>query len=89
MSKTIKVDDQVYQKLDEEREKGETFSQVVAWLLRLAGKLKEVSKLLEPGHYLHDVKAYQENVKATVKEKYQGEDGVWYEREVPAPSSSH
>jgi predicted CopG family antitoxin len=89
MSKTIKVENEVYQKLDEERQKGETFSQVVAWLLRVAGQLKEVTKALGPGHYLHDVKKYQENVTATVKEKYQGEDGVWYEREVPAPSSSH
>jgi predicted CopG family antitoxin len=67
MSKTIKVDDEVYRKLDEERQKGETFCQVVAWLLRVAGQLKEVTKVLGPGHYLHDVKAYRENQEAAAK----------------------
>ncbi len=68
MSKTIKLDDQVYVKLDEERQKGETFSQVVAWLLRVAGQLKEVSRTLGPGHYLHDVKQYRENQEAAAKQ---------------------
>lgn len=33
MSRAIKVEDQVYQELDQIREKGETFSQVVGRLL--------------------------------------------------------
>ena len=67
MSKTIKLDDQVYQKLDELREKRETFSEVVQRLLDLHLMLTDVTKALGPGHYLHDVKAYRENQEAAAK----------------------
>ena len=50
MAKTIKVDEEVYQKLDNERQKGETFSQVVDRMLRVVGQLKEVARTLGPNY---------------------------------------
>ncbi|MBA7699768.1 hypothetical protein ES703_108471 [subsurface metagenome] len=67
MSKTIKVEDKVYHRLDELREKRETFSEVVQRLLDLHVMLTDVSKVLGPGHYLHDVKQYRENQEAAAK----------------------
>lgn len=47
MSKAIKVDDQVYQELDQLRVKGETFSQVIAVLLQTRLSILEVMNVLE------------------------------------------
>ncbi len=49
MSKTIKVEDKVYHRLDELREKRETFSEVVQRLLELHVMLTDVSKVLGIG----------------------------------------
>ena len=38
MSKTIKLEDQVYEALDAQRRKGETFSETVSWLLQVVAK---------------------------------------------------
>jgi len=67
MSKTIKVEDKVYHRLDELREKRETFSEVIQRLLDLHVMLTDVSKVLGPSHYLHDVKAYRESEAAASK----------------------
>jgi len=40
MSKSVKLDDQVYQDLDQLREKRETFSQAVQRLLKLWGQIE-------------------------------------------------
>jgi len=47
MSRAIKVEDQVYQELDLIREKGETFSQVVATLLSSRKAVFEFLNVLE------------------------------------------
>lgn len=52
MSKTIRLEDEVYNDLDEIREKRETFSQVVARIIRVYATIKDVSDNLGPDHYL-------------------------------------
>ena len=52
MTKLIKLHDDTYARLDEVREKRETFSQVVDRLLDLYIMLEDVSKTLGPSHYL-------------------------------------
>lgn len=52
MSKTIKVDDEVYNSLEAIREKRETFSKVVERLVKVFATLKDVSDTLGPAHYL-------------------------------------
>ncbi len=47
MSKAIKVEDQVYQELDQIRSKGETFSQVVGRLLEARVKMLEMLSMVE------------------------------------------
>jgi len=47
MSKTIKLEDQVYGKLDEFRGKHETYSQAVERLLELLSKVGELRSILE------------------------------------------
>ncbi len=47
MSRAIKVEDQVYTELDQIREKGETFSQVVERLLEARLKMFETLSMVE------------------------------------------
>ena len=47
MSKTIKLEDQVYSTLDEFRDKHETYSQAVERLLALLSKVGELRSILE------------------------------------------
>jgi len=47
MSKTIKVEDQVYLELDMIREKGETFSQIIESLLEARLKIFEIISMVE------------------------------------------
>lgn len=49
MSKTIKLEDQVYYRLEELRAKRETFSQAVARVLRVVSKVEDVTTILYPG----------------------------------------
>ncbi len=49
MRKTIKVDEQVYNDLDNFREKRETFSQAIVRLLALMSKVGELRSILEGG----------------------------------------
>ena len=49
MGKTIRLDDQTYERLEELRVKRETYSQVVERLLTIAGMLEHMSPLLYPG----------------------------------------
>jgi len=52
MAKTIKLEEQTYHGLDNLRGKGETFSQVVGRLLKVAGVIYDVKEILGPTHYL-------------------------------------
>lgn len=52
MSKTIRLEDEVYNDLDAIREKRETFSQAVARIIRVFTTIKDVSDTLGPQHYL-------------------------------------
>ena len=54
MSKTIRVDDQVYNELEELRGKRETFSQVIERLLAIVRPLRQASEILGPSHYLKE-----------------------------------
>ena len=54
MNKTIKVEDQVYDRLEEIREKRETFSECVERLLKVYDTIKTVSDILGPSHYLKE-----------------------------------
>lgn len=47
MSKTIRLEDQVYNDLDEIREKRETFSQSIERLLKVQVKVSELVMVLE------------------------------------------
>lgn len=47
MSKTIKLEDQVYHRLDNLRGKRVTFSQVVERLLELPPRINELASILE------------------------------------------
>ncbi|MBA7585856.1 hypothetical protein ES708_27846 [subsurface metagenome] len=53
MSRAIKVEDKVYDQLDELRGKRETFSAVVARLLIVFNVIKQVSDTLGPAHHLN------------------------------------
>lgn len=66
MSKTIKVNDQVYGELEQIRDKRETFSEVVQRLLKVFATLKEVSDTLGPAHYLREQRdSFGRSVKST------------------------
>ena len=52
MSKTIRLEDQVYLRLDSIRGKRETFSETVERIIRVYVTIKDVSDTLGPGHYL-------------------------------------
>lgn len=52
MSKTIKVEDKVYERLDRMIIHRETFSHVIERLLKVWDKMSEVSNTLGPSHYL-------------------------------------
>jgi len=52
MSKTIKVEDEVYQDLDQFRGKGETFSDALRKVLKCAKAILGVTQILGPHHYL-------------------------------------
>jgi len=52
MSKTIKLQDKTYYRLEEVREKRETFSQAIDRLLNLHDAMSDVSKTLGPSHHL-------------------------------------
>ena len=54
MSKPIRLENEVYDKLDNIREKRETFSGVVERLIRVYATIKDVSDILGPGHYLKE-----------------------------------
>ena len=54
MSKTIRLEDRVYVKLDAIREKRETFSEAVARLIVVYTTIKGVSVTLGPSHYLKE-----------------------------------
>lgn len=54
MSKTIKVDDQVYDRLEALIIHRETFGHVIERLLHLYDVMDEVSKALGPAHYLKE-----------------------------------
>lgn len=47
MSRAIKVEDQVYTELDNIREKGETFSQIIERLLKARLKMFEMLSMVE------------------------------------------
>lgn len=57
MSKTIRLEDDVYFALDDIRDKRETFSAVVARLMRVYVTIKDVSDTLGPGHYLRSAQS--------------------------------
>lgn len=48
MSRTIKLDDQVYNRLEQVRSKRETFSQVVERLLSILEAVKGISPKIDP-----------------------------------------
>lgn len=56
MSHTIKLEDQVYNKLEKFRGKRETFSQAVERLLRAGEKVNELTDILGGQHTLWEVK---------------------------------
>ena len=47
MSKTIKLEDEVYDRLENFRDKRETYSQAVERLLELPTRIKELGSILE------------------------------------------
>jgi len=47
VSKVVKVEDQVYQELDELRQKGDTFSQVIEDMLKARLKIFELLGIIE------------------------------------------
>jgi len=65
LSKTIKVEDRVYNRLEEIREKRETFSEAVERLLKVYDTIKTVSDTLGPSHYLMERPAIDAREKAT------------------------
>ncbi len=54
MSKTIRVRNQVYNELEELRDKRETFSEVIERLIKLYSTMRNVSDNLGPSHYLKE-----------------------------------
>ncbi|MBA7707088.1 hypothetical protein ES703_115953 [subsurface metagenome] len=54
MSKTIRLEDQVYSDLDAIREKRETFSEAVERVIKVYATMKEVSDTLGPAHFLKE-----------------------------------
>jgi len=52
MSKTIRLEDQVYDDLDGIREKRETFSEATERIIKVYATMKEVSDTLGPAHFL-------------------------------------
>ena len=52
MSRTIRLEERVYNDLEGIREKRETFSQAVERIIRVYVTMKEVSDTLGPSHYL-------------------------------------
>ena len=54
MSKAIKLDDQVYERLDKFRGKGETFSQAVSRALEVVEIIHQGYKILGPSHWINE-----------------------------------
>lgn len=54
MSKTIRVDDQVYGQLEELREKRETFSEVIARTVSAYNTIRGIRDGLPASHYLQE-----------------------------------
>lgn len=54
MSKTIKVDDQVYERLDGLIVHRETFSHVIQRLLKVYDIVSKIDDTLGPSHYLRE-----------------------------------
>jgi len=50
MSKSVKLDDRVYQELDQLRGKRETFSQAVGRLVKLWGQIESIGRWGRSGH---------------------------------------
>jgi len=54
MSKTIRVDDQVYNELEELRDKRETFSEVIARTVNAYNTIRGIRDGLPASHYLQE-----------------------------------
>jgi len=54
MSKTIRVEDKVYQELEELREKRETFSEVIARAVNAYQTIRGIRDGLPASHYLQE-----------------------------------
>lgn len=52
MSKMIRIDEKVYDQLDSIRDWKESFSLVIARLLKVYKTIYEIREILGPGHYL-------------------------------------
>jgi hypothetical protein len=52
MSKTIRVQDDIYEQLEKIRDWKETFSQVLGRLLKVYKTIYTIRDILGPGHYL-------------------------------------
>jgi predicted CopG family antitoxin len=63
-TKTIRVEEDIYQELEKLRDWKESFSHVIRRLLKVFGTISAVSDTLGPGHPLSDIKRYQGNAKA-------------------------
>jgi predicted CopG family antitoxin len=62
-TKTIRVEEDVYQELEKLRDWKESYSHVICRLLKVFGTISEVSAHLGPGHYLQNVERHQANAK--------------------------
>ena len=51
MSRSIKVSDQVFKELQELQEPRDTYSEVIARLIKITKELRGVSAILGPSHY--------------------------------------
>ena len=66
MSKAIKLDDQVYERLDRLRGKRETFSEVVARLLEIVEVVHKSAEILGPSHWVNERPATDATAKEMV-----------------------
>lgn len=63
MSKTIRVEEGVYEQLDKIRDWKESFSQVIERLLKVYKTIYDLSEILGPAHYLQEHKHGPEKIK--------------------------
>ena len=63
MSKSIKVEDKTYQRLERLIVHRETFNMVIVRLLRVYDILSDVSKVLGPNHYSKEFKHGPEQIR--------------------------